>query len=57
MGYLLALPSETTDPVGAWTSGSMRVQYERKTEGCRDFFVSNRKMKTDETPGFDVIQL
>jgi hypothetical protein len=38
--------------------GSMGVRYVRKTGGCRDFFVSNSKMKIKtETPGFDVIQL
>jgi hypothetical protein len=52
---LLALPSGTTAPAVA---GSMRVRYVRKTGGCRDFFVSNSKMKIKtEMPGFDVIQL
>jgi hypothetical protein len=34
------------------------VRYVRKTGGCRDFFVSNCKMKIKtETPGFDDVQL
>jgi hypothetical protein len=42
----------------AWSSGSMREHYVRKTGGCCDFFVSNSKLKIKtETPGFDVIQL
>jgi hypothetical protein len=45
-------------PSVGWSSGSMRVRYVRKTGGCRDFFVSNSKMKIKtETPGFDVVQL
>jgi hypothetical protein len=55
---LLALPSGTTAPAVAWSSGTMRVRYVRKTGGCRDFFISNSKMKIKtETPGFDDIQL
>jgi hypothetical protein len=34
------------------------MRYVRKTGGCRDFSVSNSKMKIQiDTPGFDVIQL
>jgi hypothetical protein len=55
---LLALPSGTSAPAVAWSSGSMRVHYVRKTGGCRDFVVSNIKMKIKtKMPGFDVIQL
>jgi hypothetical protein len=58
VSYLLALPSGTTAPSGAWSSGSMRMRYEGKTGGCLDFFVSNRKMKIKtEMPRFDVLQL
>ncbi len=58
VSYLLSLPSGTTAPVGAWSFGSMRVRYIRKTGDVVGFFVSNRKMKIKtETPGFDVIQL
>ena len=54
----LALPSGTTAPAGVWSSGSMRVRLVGKTGGCRDFSVSNSKMKIKtEAPGFDVIQL
>jgi hypothetical protein len=55
---LLALLSGTFTPAVAWSSGSMRVRYVQKTGGCRDFFVSNSKMKIKiKTPGFDVILL
>jgi hypothetical protein len=54
---LLALSSGTTALAGTGSSGSMpmRVRYVRKPGGCRDFCVSNSKMKIKtETPGFDV---
>jgi hypothetical protein len=42
---LLTLPSGTTAPAVAWSSGSMRVCYVRKAGGCRDFLFQTVKWR------------
>jgi hypothetical protein len=58
VSFLLALPTGTTAPAVAWSSGSMRERALYGKLADVVIFFSNCKMKIKtEMPGFDVLQL